>query len=167
MQNSIFQSSWAYWLACLIFLAAFALGSVSEARFVGFDSVGNYRIRLGLKPSTGVSCGTIVTLPALPAANQMRVRGDLEMPTCNQSQAETPLDRHFGHSPQAKPVVFAPKPQPKLAHSKKLWDKLLNCETFQFCVRNGIHWCLHWQERHGTRFSRDTRQPDCSATRPA
>ena len=149
MMNTIFQSSRECWWACLIFLAAVALGSVSEARFDGLDSAGNYRIRLGLKPSTGVSCRTIVILPALPVANPLRGSG------ARRCQLAT---SHRG---------LAPKVPALLAHSKKLCDQLLNCETFQFCVRNGIHWCLHWQERHGTRFSRDTRQPDCSATRPA
>ena len=95
MMNTIFQSSRECWWACLIFLAAVALGSVSEARFDGLDSAGNYRIRLGLKPSTGVSCRTIVILPALPVANHCGVRG-LGDANLQQVTADSPLkSQHY------------------------------------------------------------------------
>ena len=76
MLNSIFQSSRACWWACLIFLAAVALGSVSEFQFVGLDSTGNSQFSVGLKSSTGFSGRIIVTPPAPMQPYIQEVLGD-------------------------------------------------------------------------------------------
>ena len=86
MMNTILQSSRECSWAFIIFLASLALGSVSEARFVGLDSVGNYRIRLGLKPSTG--CSSFRTFVTLSGPIQLWVQEAMEMTTCNKSPAE-------------------------------------------------------------------------------